>query len=729
MATPRPLTTLLAAALLLFGSPANLAYATDYFVSGSGSDAADGLSSATAFRTITRAMATAGSGDRILVESGTFNAGAGEAFPIDLADGVEVRGPGDGSAVVNASNSGGAVFRVGALVEPTVLDGLTIQSDNSGGVGVLCTGLPAELTISNNEFSGRNGIHNIPNNNIIPGGATVLTVDNNTIDCTVLGIAWGFRSVSAAHSLTITNNSLNSGVRPVLLTGTATATSGTLALRATLQANLITPTSATDDAVLIRAMGPTDIHLDLTLTENTIQSAAQGLSVFAFGSAVGGQVQVNGVVENNTLTACHSGVFVEAYGVATSASAHLGVDVRRNLVDQGVRGILMQAGVLGANGTMTAACSVECNTVQSNSELGMFARFVGLGPNTLVNVAPLFLDNRFIDNERGVDLILGAAGGVTATFAPAFRGNTVTGSTDDGVFLSLSTSGPPVLNYAPDFGGAVPGTLGLNTIAGNNTSSSPAAFDFNAAGVDAAWTIPAEGNWWGASSTSGIAPLIQDQADNAGFAAVDFSAFLTEPLTFAVSPLVPDEPATATATGTTGFVAKSGADSLDMHLDGNPIPDPVVSADGRVIHFTVPTVLVGNYTLTIINASGQEGTLPVAVVVTPGPVAGGGGGGGGGGCFVATAAFGDHEAAEVRVLRAWRDEELMDGALGRGLVRAYYQLSPGLAEAVADNAVMRAVSRAALAPVVGAARLWMEQSWVFWLIAAILACCLRRRAR
>jgi hypothetical protein len=96
-------------------------------------------------------------------------------------------------------------------------------------------------------------------------------------------------------------------------------------------------------------------------------------------------------------------------------------------------------------------------------------------------------------------------------------------------------------------------------------------------------------------------------------------------------------------------------------------------------------------------------------------------------CFIATASFGDENAPEVLVLRRWRDECLATNFVGRKLVSVYYDLSPNLAETISESDTARSVTRAVLAPVVGAVRLWMEASWVFGLAAAGLFWRLLRR--
>ena len=99
------------------------------------------------------------------------------------------------------------------------------------------------------------------------------------------------------------------------------------------------------------------------------------------------------------------------------------------------------------------------------------------------------------------------------------------------------------------------------------------------------------------------------------------------------------------------------------------------------------------------------------------------------GCFIATAAFGDVEAPEVMVLRRWRDEHLSKHALGRAFVRTYYDLSPDLAAAISASPAARTVTRAALSPLVGAVRLWMNAPWAVMLGAGLLVFSLLRKRR
>lgn len=50
----------------------------------------------------------------------------------------------------------------------------------------------------------------------------------------------------------------------------------------------------------------------------------------------------------------------------------------------------------------------------------------------------------------------------------------------------------------------------------------------------------------------------------------------------------------------------------------------------------------------------------------------------GGGCYIATACYGSYEHPDVLVLRRYRDENLLNTAIGRAFVRVYYAVSPAI---------------------------------------------------
>jgi len=62
-------------------------------------------------------------------------------------------------------------------------------------------------------------------------------------------------------------------------------------------------------------------------------------------------------------------------------------------------------------------------------------------------------------------------------------------------------------------------------------------------------------------------------------------------------------------------------------------------------------------------------------------------------CFIATAAYGTETAAELDILRDFRDQVLLKNALGSLFVGAYYEVSPPIADFIAENEFLRAVVR------------------------------------
>jgi uncharacterized repeat protein (TIGR02543 family) len=70
------------------------------------------------------------------------------------------------------------------------------------------------------------------------------------------------------------------------------------------------------------------------------------------------------------------------------------------------------------------------------------------------------------------------------------------------------------------------------------------------------------------------------------------------------------------------------------------------------------------------------------------------------GCFIATAAYGTPMAEEIQILREFRDEYLLNNAVGRALVDIYYKVSPPLAEFITEHPGLKPIVRAGLSPTV-----------------------------
>jgi len=79
--------------------------------------------------------------------------------------------------------------------------------------------------------------------------------------------------------------------------------------------------------------------------------------------------------------------------------------------------------------------------------------------------------------------------------------------------------------------------------------------------------------------------------------------------------------------------------------------------------------------------------------------------GGSSGCFIVTAAYGSKMEPHVKLLRDFRDKCLLNNALGKAFIRAYYTYSPPMADFISKRDNLRTIVRVSLLPVVG-------MSWV-----------------
>ncbi|SDE86169.1 Ribosomal protein L7/L12 C-terminal domain-containing protein [Mucilaginibacter pineti] len=71
------------------------------------------------------------------------------------------------------------------------------------------------------------------------------------------------------------------------------------------------------------------------------------------------------------------------------------------------------------------------------------------------------------------------------------------------------------------------------------------------------------------------------------------------------------------------------------------------------------------------------------------------------GCFIATACYGDYDAAEVLVLRKFRDERLMQSFAGKVFVQFYYAISPFLAKQIdKSDALKKYIRNGILNPII-----------------------------
>jgi len=64
-----------------------------------------------------------------------------------------------------------------------------------------------------------------------------------------------------------------------------------------------------------------------------------------------------------------------------------------------------------------------------------------------------------------------------------------------------------------------------------------------------------------------------------------------------------------------------------------------------------------------------------------------------GGCYIATAIYGSYDCPPVMALRRFRDERLAASVMGRGFIRVYYRISPGLVRVFGQSQWFKQICR------------------------------------
>ncbi|HET8934929.1 MAG TPA: CFI-box-CTERM domain-containing protein [Polyangiales bacterium] len=181
------------------------------------------------------------------------------------------------------------------------------------------------------------------------------------------------------------------------------------------------------------------------------------------------------------------------------------------------------------------------------------------------------------------------------------------------------------------------------------------------------------------------------------YAELEFSAAADDVSVFRYEVRVSTEPMADAASFMRATPAKSAtvaADALMVPVEASPGQSVKVSIGGltQETHYFVGVRAVDGCAMAGPVSVGEI-TTPMREFATVTP------------CFVATAAYGTPLAAEIVALRRFRDRHLVNNALGRSFVDAYYSVGPKLANVIREDDDLRAASRALLTPLVALVRM------------------------
>ena len=130
-----------------------------YVNASSGSDSNTGTAAGSAFKTITKAISVAKSGNTVFVAPGTYNSALGETFPITIPAGVSLVGDESGkgsTTIITGSGPAGYSSDTCAVVPSTgsTLGGFTVTCTTQMGILLQATAGADNIVIRNNSITG-----------------------------------------------------------------------------------------------------------------------------------------------------------------------------------------------------------------------------------------------------------------------------------------------------------------------------------------------------------------------------------------------------------------------------------------------------------------------------------------------------------------------------------------------------------------------------------------------
>jgi len=330
---------------------------------------------------------------------------------------------------------------------------------------------------------------------------------------------------------------------------------------------------------------------DLTIAGNTITNPG-GTGIEISGSSISdtASLDVNLTIANNTITNSSS------YGLDFEISAsdylygNMDVTISGNTISgSAYDGIEFSWEVFSSSGTFGISVTLRGNTVTGSGFDGMD---ISVSDQTSLTTSRVDLVDNIVDSSirRGMEIYVVDFDSPTSYVQVAC--NTVTNSTEDGLYLWMDGAAPP-----PDFGGGDLASPGRNTFMNN------AGYDFyNRETVP----VDAHSNWWGTTDGPTIDSHIWDNEEDPSVGAVEFSGWLSSAPTVSVSAtlvdaleidLSPPGPSesdtfryTATLEGTGDCGCASALFTVPIPDNGVFVPGSLTASRGILINDDVSTL-------------------------------------------------------------------------------------------------------------------------------------------